>query len=441
MTFSESRPLFSDVFPSEYFDSFLKRSTLKSVLNNPESFGNTASRIPSILSSILLEKYPQLASRGIIVSTRISLLTIEGDTRKYSVECLRELLESHVQKLTFQNCSLPSAQFCTRDSSVLDSPFAKLDTLILKNVSITLNSEFLQSFSFILRSIKNFSFSQIKSSDSSLLSDEIFFKLAREYLSKNPFLRHVDLRNSGVDLMTPRSRRNVPINFPAEMRRWSRKIRSLAFESEVEICKIFRILHRQTPVLSSLCIKSNQPISECFDRKDKILAHFIGQKRDIEIEKIEPLNKLKNLCFFGYYQVNNEILRTILRATTQLKYLNISGCSVSFEHYCNDLPQSLSHLIIDQCDRKILLEKYRFLVKQVLKRCSLLIIYISDPIFDGEDRDIHDGLVLMNGTISMMRECSDTSKISLDFKDDDGLKAFETRIISLNHKSCCMNIF
>lgn len=370
--------------------------------------------------------------------TNISTLTISERDRKIPSDALREILSSHVQKLSMLFCRIPSDHLDERDLLSLQAESARLDTLTIDQVIIKSGDDLvMKAFGSSLERIVNLRIGSLTSSDSIHQTDEIFARLARDHLSKNKILSQIDLRGSEIDLVASSSRRNLPINFGGELRRWARRLRAVAFESDVNVCKVLRILNRQCLLLRTICLSPQdyRALSESFDFTSSISS---SQESSTQ-PPIEPLPKLKYLCLCGHFKVTDSILKNILKATAGLKYLNVSGCAVNFEQYWNHLPSTLEELIIDQCSRSQFLKENRFFIRKTFHKCHNLKIYVSMPRFEGEDLESLRGLALLNGADNVLSD-----KRSVNFHDsfeDDNLIGFELKVKELAEKSSCINIF
>lgn len=325
-----------------------------------------------------------------------------------------------------------------KDSSVtiktLDD-FVKVETLLISEVDIPTKSEdFLASLGSALKTIKNLRFESVNSSDSVMHTDEIFIQLAHSHLSKNRELVNVDLRGSDIDLVADCSRRNLSINFGAELRRWARRLRGLAFETEINLCRVLRILNRQIPFLKSLCISPGrrQSVCEVFDN----LKSISDSSHEFQNQTVEKLAKLHSLCLCRHFKVTDSILRIILPSLSALKYFNVAGCAVNFEQYWHHLPRTLEELIIDECDRSTLLKCNRSSIRQLLRNCPNLTIYVSPPTFQAEDLESLKGLALLNGASSILSDNFNNFPLP-----EDGLITFELRVKELQKCATCIKLF
>ena len=70
------------------------------------------------------------------------------------------------------------------------------------------------------------------------------------------------------------------------MRRWARRLKGLAFETDVSLNRVLRILNRQCPLLKSLCVstRGNQTVSDVFDN----LKSVLDSSNHFEHQAIEP---------------------------------------------------------------------------------------------------------------------------------------------------------
>lgn len=162
--------------------------------------------------------------------------------------------------------------------------------------------------------------------------DEEFVKLGRSVLAQNRQLTWLDLWGSEVDLMAPRSRRNVMIvNLASEMRRWSLKLKYLRFESEHPLTRIIRVLVRQCPLLEELRVK------------------LCASPADEESVKVEDHASLKRLVLSNNGHLTVQALLDCLPALTSLEELYVDGCPfVCFAQYHSVLSASLKRLYTDE---------------------------------------------------------------------------------------------
>lgn len=422
-------------FPVNISDTNLKTRCLSILLKSGIPKNQVARVVPPSISSFLLKNLPQdTIAASLLAYSTIPSLKISGNETNLSSETLREVLASHAQVLTFENCNLPSDAISTRDLLSAQTESSKLNSLILDNVYIsTTDEQFVKALGAMMERIKNLRFGSVTSSDSIIQSDEIFIKLARDYLSKNRNLMYVDLRGSDIDIVASSSRRNLQINFAGEMRRWARRLRGLAFETDMNVCRVLRILNRQCPLIKSICLRTRdqQTVSCVFDNLRSVL-----DVPESQIQSVEPLLKLRNLCLCGNFRITDTILRGILPSLPVLKYLNLAGCAVNFEQYWFYLPPTLEELILDECSRSELLKENPSTIRQLLKKCPNLIIYVTSSKFEGEDLESLRGLALLNGANSILSENYDVFG-----PHDDGLITFELRIKELNNFSSCINLF
>lgn len=165
------------------------------------------------------------------------------------------------------------------------------------------------------------------------IDDEEFVQMGRSMLAHNRQLTWLDLSGSGVDLMAPRSRRNVLlVNLAAEMRRWSRRLRFLRFESEHSLTRIIRVLVRQCPLLEELHVRLNT------------------NQADDKSVKVEEHPRLKRLVLSNNQGLSMQVLLDCLPALISLEELYIDGCPfVCFSQYHSALPSSLKKLYTDEC--------------------------------------------------------------------------------------------
>lgn len=434
MTVDEILHIFVE-FPPKFFETELRKQCVKTILASGLSKDQVTRVIPPSLSNFILKQLSEADAKILLSSMQISNLKISETEKKFPCEILRELLRLHVQVLTIENCTIPSKLLGTHDLISLQSFSSKLKTLIMNDIYISMHDEkFIKVFGTSMEHIVNFRFGAVSSCDSIHQSDEIFTRLARDHLSKNRFLAHIDLRGSDVDLMATSSRRNILINFAAEMRRWARRLRSLAFDSDVNVCRIFRILNRQCSLLKSLCLRTRgqRTVSDAFDNLKSIL-----ETTDLKFKKVEPLPKLTRLCLNGHFRVTDSILKFILPSLNSLQFLNISGCPVNFEHYWHYLPASLEELIVDKCSRLEFIAEHRSSLKQVFQKCKRLKIYVVMSIFKGEDLESLKGLALLNGADSLLSDQIN----SIAEQSDDGLIGFELRVKELKNCSNCIKLF
>ena len=434
MTVDEILPLFVES-SRKFFETDLQKQCVKTILASGLSKNQVTRVIPPSLSNFLLKQLSETDAKILLPVLQISNLKISRTEKKFSSEILRELLGLHVQVLTIENCTIPSDLLETRDLSSLHLFSSKLKTLIINDIYISMHDEkFIKAFGTSMEQIVNFRFGAVSSCDSIHQSDEVFTRIARDHLSKNRFLAHVDLRGSDVDLMATSSRRNVRINFAAEMRRWARRLRSLAFDSDVNVCRILRIINRQCSLLKSLCLRTRaqRTVSDAFDNFKSIL-----EATELKFQKVEPLPKLTRLCLNGHFRITDSILKFILPALISLQFLNISGCPVNFEHYWHYLPASLEELIVDECSRLEFIADHRSSIRQAFQKCTRLKIYIALPIFKGEDLESLKGLALLNGADSLL---SDQFNSFAEQSNDD-LIGFELRIKELKNCSNCIKLF
>lgn len=426
----------SEDFPKSILDTDLKRICFDILSKSCLVTDQMPRILPPIISECLLKCQPNVTYFSSSASqSAISNLKISGDRHCFSSETVKEMLSFHVQILTLQNCFLPS-NLSLRELSSIESENCKIDTLILEGVNIASDYiNFMKIIGSLMQRITCLRYISVYPTDSFHQIDETFAKLARDYLSKNSKLSFLDIRGSDIDLMATSSRRNLPINFAGEMRRWARRLKGLGFETDVNIIRVLKILNRQCPLLKSVCIKYRQiqTVSEAFDNIKMIL-----DTSDIfEHSCIEPLPKLKRLCLCGHYRVTDSILKYILPSLPVLKYLNITGCAVNFEQYWMYLPSSLEELVIDECDRSLFLKENRTNIRRLLQNCPNLIIFISKPYFEGEDFESLKGLALLNGAKSVLSQYYENL---LELENDD-LISFELRIKVLDYKVPCIKIF
>lgn len=422
-------------FPVNISDTDLKRRCLGILLESGIPKNQVSRAIPPSISSFLLKNLSQeSAASYLLACSTIPNLKISGNEADLSSETARELLFSHVQVLTFENCNLPSNAISTRDLLSGQTESSKINSLILDNVLISTNDEkCLKALGYLMERVTNLRFGSVTSSDSIIQSDEIFIKLARDHLSKNRNLTQVDLRGSDIDIVASSSRRNLQINFAGEMRRWARRLRGLAFDTDMNVCRVLRILNRQCPLLKSICLRTRdeQKVSGVFDNLRTVLDVFESQ-----IQSVEPLLKLRNLCLCRNFRITDIVLRGILPSLPALKYLNVTGCAVNFEQYWFYLPSTLEELILDECNRTKLLKENPSTIRQLLKKCPNLVIYVAPSKFKGEDFESLRGLALLNGANSILSENFD-----IFGPPDDGLISFELRVKELKYFSSCIKLF
>ena len=424
-------------FPVNISDTDLKIRCL-SILSESGISKNQVKRvIPPSISSFLLRNLHQDSAVAYLLScSTISNLKISSkNVIKLSSEVLRELLAFHIQDLTLEDCNLPSNDISTRDLLSAQTESSRLNSLIMNNVFISTNDEkLIKALGSLMERVTNLRFGSVTSSDSIIQSDEIFIKLARDNLSKNRNLMQVDLRGSDIDVVSSSSRRNLQINFAGEMRRWARRLRGLGFETDMNACRVIRILNRQCPLIKSICLRTrdNQAVSGVFDNLRTVI-----DIPEFQTQSVEPLLKLRNLCLCGNFRITDTILRGILPSLPSLKYLNVAGCAVNFEQYWFYLPSTLEELILDECSRSKLLKENPSTIRQLLKKCPHLIIYVTPSKFKGEDFESLRGLALLNGANSILFE----NNYDIFGPPDDGLIAFELRIKELNNVSYCIKLF
>jgi hypothetical protein len=422
-------------FPINISDTDLKVRCLNILLNSGIPKNQVSRVIPHSISRFLLKNLPQETDTASLLScSTVPILNIGENEMKLSSEALRELLASHVKGLKLDKCSLPSNVFSTRDllSALIET--SKINTLIMNDVSISMNDgKILKALGSLMERVVNLRFGSVTSNDSIIQSDEIFIKFARDHLSKNRNLTHVDLRGSDIDVVASCSRRNLQINFAGEMRRWARRLRGLAFETDINACRVLRILNRQCLLIKSICLRTRdqQTVSGVFDNLRTVLDIPEPQPQGIE-----PLLKLRELCLCGNFRITDIILHGILPSLPALKYLNVAGCAVNFEQYWFYLPASLEELILDECSRAKLLKDNPSAIKQLLKKCRNLIIYVAPSKLKGEDLESLRGLALLNGANSIF-----SGNYDIFGPPDDGLIAFERRVKELNNFSSCINLF
>ena len=417
-------------------DTVLKKKCLDMILESGLPKDKVPRVIPPKISEFLLNNLPKDDSSALLSQSRVPNLVLCKVEKEVQSEIIRDLLYSHTEVLTIRNCSIPSKNLTPKELLCALTENSKLNTMILDNVIIKTNdSKVLKAVGALMERITCLRYITIYSEDSVHQTDEIFAQLARDHLSKNRNLTFVDLKGSDIDLVATNSRRNLPINFAGEMRRWARRLKGLAFETDVSLNRVLRILNRQCPLLKYLCVspRGNQTVSDIFDN----LKSVLDSSNSFEQQAIEPLLKLKRLCLCGNYRITDNILQSVLKSLPNLIYLNISGCAVNFEQYYMHLPPSLEELIIDECDRHELLKDHRPKVLQILQKCPNLIIYVSRPQFEGEDYESLKGLALLNGAKAILWQNFD----NLNEIEDDGLISFELRVKELDHKVPCIKLF
>jgi len=181
--------------------------------------------------------------------------------------------------------------------------------------------------------------------------------------------------------------------------------------------------------------RSHQDVSSFFDN---LKFSSSSNSEDHPAVLIEPLNKLERLCLCGNFRINDSHLNIILPSLPSLKYLNASGCPVNFESYWHLLPISLEELILDELDRERFLFEHKCSIQALLKKCPNLKIYISPSIHQGYDLESLRGLALLTGAHSCLH-----TQIGIlnDFEISSTLKAFELRVIELNSRTFCINLF
>ena len=422
-------------FPAIISDTELKRRCLRILLQSGLPKNQATRVIPPSISYFLLQNLPEEQTASIVLSrSTVSNFKIGRNEVNFSSETLRELLASHIQDLTLENCSLPSNLLDSRDLLSVQTESSKIKSLIMNEVFISTNDEkFQKALGSLMERITNLRFGSVTSSDSVIQSDEIFNKLARDHLSKNRNLTNVDLRGSDIDIVAFSSRRNLQINFAAEMRRWARRLKGLAFETDMNACRALRILNRQCPLIKSICLRTRdqQTVTGMFDNLRTVI-----DVPETMSQSVEPLLKLKSLCLCGNFKITDTILRSILPSLLALKYLNVADCAVNFEQYWFYLPPTLEELILDECSRSKLLKENPASIRQLLKKCPNLIIYVTPSKFKGEDLESLRGLALLNGANSILTENCD-----IFGPPDDGLISFELRVKELNNFSSCIKLF
>lgn len=449
MTIDEEKK--SQIYPSlspkfSFYDTLLKHKCLRLVLENGLPKDDNFSRaIPPGLSNFLFGQLDFQDSLTLTDCSKVSYLYISSDfpANRISSDAIRAALRSHVEILKLENCAFPSKYFDTRDILSLQAPTARLSTLDLSNITISsANQKFIAALGASMQRISNLHFGAVSANDSIMQTDELFIAFARENLSKNRNLFNVDLRGSDVDLVATSSRRNLPINFAAEMRRWARRLRSLAFETDVNVSRVLRILNRQCPMLKSLCLRtrSHQVISNFFDNL-KVFSNGPTGMDQSSNNCVEPFKKLERLCLCANFRINDSFLASILPSLPGLKYLNVSGCPVNFESYWSLLPTGLEELVLDEFTSKNeFLITQRHFIKSLCIQCPNLKIYISSSIHHGNDLDSLKGLALLTGAHSCLHRSSGHEQNFPDFKDDR-LNAFELRVLELNAQSHCIKLF
>lgn len=409
----------------EIFGTVLKRKCSEIILKSGLRSDQVSRVIPRSVSESLLSNL--LAQSNVME---------RGNLNVNSSGIIRELLSSHTQVLTLKGCSIPSKHLDTRELVCALSENSRLNTLIVDNLNISAkDAEFLKVFGTLMERVTCLRYGSVFSDLINHPKDELFAQLARDHLSKNRNLCFVDLRESDVDLIATNSKRNLPINFAGEMRRWARRLKGLAFETDVSLHRVLRILNRQCPLLKSICIKTTRSVLDAFDNLREVLDSSADRA---EHQNIEQLPKLKILCLCGHFRVTDRVLQCILPSVPALSFLNISGCAVNFEQYCTYLPPTLEELVIDDCNRSQLLKEYRSLVRQLLQKCSNLTIFVSKPQFEDEEFESLKGLALLNGAKSIL--CQKFEYLP-SVEDDDGLIAFELRVKELDHKVPCIKLF
>lgn len=378
---------------------------------------------------------PPIVSEGLLSI----LLAQSSDMEKENLKSLsggmiRCLFTFNTRVLTLSGRSLPSKHLDTREFACFLNENSRLDTLILDNLQISVKyTEFLKVFGSLMERIACLRYGSVVTDIINHPKDEFFAQLARDHLSKNRNLSFVDLGGSEVDLIATNSKRNLPINFAGEMRRWARRLKGLAFETDVSLYRALKILNRQCLILKTICIKTTRSVSDAFDN----LREVLDSSDHTEHEQIEQLPKLKRLCLCGHFRVTDIILQSILPSIPALCFLNISGCAVNFEQYCMYLPPTLEELILDDCTRSQLLKEHRVFIRQLLQKCPNLIIYVSKPHFEDEEFESLKGLALLNGAKSIL--CQKFAYVPTE--EDEGSIAFELRVKKLDHKVPCIKLF
>ncbi len=174
------------------------------------------------------------------------------------------------------------------------------------------------------------------------IDDELFVQLGKQILGQNVHLRKLDLRGSGVDLMAPQTRRNSPLNLAAEMRRWSRRLKEICFESKHPLTRVIRVLVRQCPALKALSVAgcSEQNPLESFEESFKLPS--------TESITVETHAKLKYLFLRGNESVTDQQLVDCLKGLPNLEVLDVVDCPVNFDAFLEFLPGSLEIFRTDE---------------------------------------------------------------------------------------------
>ena len=395
--------------------------------------------IPPSISSFLIANLHD--STSILDSLNVQTLTISTKEFQLTSEIVRSIISSHhIRVLILKFCSFPSNHLNERDLLSLQTESSNLHTLIIDEMTIkTSDHVIMKTFGSSMERITNLRIGSLTSSDSVHQADEIFIQLARDHLSKNRNLCQVDLRGSGIDLVAASSRRNMPINFAGELRRWARRLKGLAFETDMNVCKVLRILARQCCLLKSICIcprDSRRNISESFD----FLGSLSNSPESSSQITLEPLPKLRYLCLSRNFKIIDSSLKIILNSTSGLKILNVCGCAVNFGQYWQYLPSTMEELIVDECNRTQFLKENRANVRRLLQKCPNLCIYVSPPILQGEDLESLRGLALLNGANHLLSVDSNSDDFEAE-DDDDGLIAFEFKVKELKESCNCIKLF
>ena len=432
-----------DEFPQEsldsrvkIFDTNLKRQCLDLLMKSGLPKDHVPRVIPPRISECLLNCLPQEASSALLSQSGIPNLFLTKDNTPISCETIKELLHSHTQVLGLNSCTLPCHYLSAKELLCALTEQSRLNTLTLEKVIIAPgDKKIYKILGTLMERVTCLRYISVYPLESVHQIDEIFAQFARDHLSKNRNLAFVDLRGSDIDLVATNSKRNLPINFAGEMRRWARRLKGLAFETDVSLQRVLRIINRQCPLLKCICIKARdqQTVSDVFDN----LRAVLNSSDHLEQQNIEPLPKLKRLCLCGNFRVTDKILCFILPSVPALSFLNISGCPVNFEQYWMHLPSTLEELIIDECSRTQILMEHRSFVCKLLQKCPNLTIYISKPCFEDEDYQSLKGLALLHGAKCILNQNFDNFIPA----EDEELIAFELRVIELDHKVPCINVF
>ena len=312
------------------FDTELKKKCLKSLLENGLYGQNQI--IPSSIAKFLILKCDDEDFSFISQHFWIPKLSFSKDSPIIPVESRRFIISSHLKSLRLADCNLPCKSLDEFDLACAQFESCKIETLIVENVYLrTYNKGLMSNLGRIMERVVYLKFGLVQANDSVLQSDEIFMTFARDHLSKNKVLSWVDLRASNIDIMASTSRRNISINFAAEMRRWARRLKGLAFETDTsDIIRVLRIINRQCPLLKTACINiddsnsKSSSVAELFDNLRGCLDLNAYNQGLSANGVLEPMYKLRKLCLSGHFKLFDHHLISILVATRELKYLNIS---------------------------------------------------------------------------------------------------------------------